>query len=65
MSDDKLKQEREQRNVVVCDCGDEIKPSNMIRHLNSIRHSKETQRLDKMIKIIDKYNLDKNDLKKN
>lgn len=64
MSDDKLKRERKQRNVVVCDCGDEIKPSNVRRHLNSIRHNKETQRLDKMIKIIEKYNLDKNDLKK-
>ena len=36
----------------------------MIRHLNSIRHDKETKRLEKMIRIINKYNLDKNDLKK-
>jgi len=66
MSCEQLNRERDMRCVFVCDsCGAEIKKGHQYdvtfyfrRHVNSRRHAVETKRLDKMVAIINKYQLD-------
>jgi len=54
-----LLKQRAKRNILVCNgCAKEVKPCNAKMHLQTTYHKLETQKLNKLVRKIDRNNVD-------